>query len=89
MSTILITGGASGLGKTLVKDFLKDGNNVIFTYNSSEVNYDELSIKELEGKKVEGANSSEETASGETILWSSEAQDNKEENLEGDESAKD
>ena len=33
----------------------------------------ELSIKELEGKKVEGANSSEETASGETILWSSEA----------------
>ena len=42
MSTILITGGASGLGKTLVKDFLKDGNNVIFTYNSSEVNYDEL-----------------------------------------------
>ncbi len=52
----------------------------------------ELSIKELEGKKVEGANSSEETASGETILWSSEAQENKEEikeNLEGDESAKD
>ena len=57
----------------------------------------ELSIKELEGKKVEGANSSEETASGETILWSSEAQESavveetaqdKEENLEGDESAK-
>lgn len=58
----------------------------------------ELSIKELEGKKVEGANSNEETASGETILWSSEtaAQENNEEvkeeikeNLEGDESAKD
>ena len=57
----------------------------------------ELSIKELEGKKVEGANSNEETASGETILWSSEtaAQENNEEvkeeikeNLEGDESAK-
>ena len=42
MSTILITGGASGLGYTLVKDYLKEGNNVIFTYNSSEVNYDEL-----------------------------------------------
>ena len=42
MSTILITGGASGLGKTLVKEYLKEGNNVIFTYNSSEVNYDEL-----------------------------------------------
>ena len=42
MSTILITGGASGLGKALVKDYLKEGNNVIFTYNSSEVNYDEL-----------------------------------------------
>ena len=42
MSTILITGGASGLGKALVKEYLKEGNNVIFTYNSSEVNYDEL-----------------------------------------------
>ena len=53
----------------------------------------ELSIKELEGKKVEGANSNEETASGDTKLWSSEtaAQENNEEvkeeikeNLEGD-----
>ena len=42
MSTILITGGASGLGKALVKEYLKEGNNVIFTYNSSEVKYDEL-----------------------------------------------
>ena len=42
MRTVLITGGASGLGKELVKSYLKEGYNVVFTYNSSDVNYDEL-----------------------------------------------
>ena len=41
MSTVLITGGASGLGKFLVKTYLKEGYNVIFTY-SSKPNYEEL-----------------------------------------------
>jgi 3-oxoacyl-[acyl-carrier protein] reductase len=42
MSIVLITGGASGLGNYLVKSYLKEGYNVIFTYNSSIPNYVEL-----------------------------------------------
>lgn len=33
--TVLITGGASGLGKTLVKEFAKENYDVLFTYNKS------------------------------------------------------
>lgn len=33
--TVLITGGGSGLGKTIVGTFKKLGANVVFTYNSS------------------------------------------------------
>lgn len=32
---VLITGGAKGIGKTLATNFLKNGYNVIITYNSS------------------------------------------------------
>jgi len=42
METVLITGGASGLGLTLVESYLKTGYRVIFTYNNSSVNYDRL-----------------------------------------------
>ena len=42
MSTVLITGGASGLGNYLVKSFLKNNYNVIFSYNRSIPNYEEL-----------------------------------------------
>ena len=36
MKNVLITGGASGLGKCLVLEFAKMGYNVIFTYFSSD-----------------------------------------------------
>ena len=42
MEKVLITGGASGLGKYLVQTYLKDNYYVIFTYNNTEPNYDEL-----------------------------------------------
>ena len=38
MKTVLITGGASGLGKCLVLEFAKNGYNVIFTYCNSDKN---------------------------------------------------
>ena len=34
--TIVITGGNSGIGKALIKDFLQDGNNVIMIARDSE-----------------------------------------------------
>ena len=33
--TIWITGGSTGIGKALALNFLKDGHNVIITYNKS------------------------------------------------------
>ena len=35
MKNVLITGGASGLGKTLCKAFKENGYNVIFTYHNT------------------------------------------------------
>ena len=36
MKTIIITGGARGIGKCLVENFARDGYNVILNYNKSE-----------------------------------------------------
>lgn len=36
MKTIVITGGAQGIGKCLVENFAKDGYNVVLNYNKSE-----------------------------------------------------
>ena len=42
MSNILVTGGAYGLGKEIVKAFLKNGDNVVFTSHINKVDTDEL-----------------------------------------------
>lgn len=34
--TVIVTGGASGLGRTLTEQFVAEGANVVFTYFSSE-----------------------------------------------------
>ena len=44
MSNILVTGGAKGLGKEIVKAFLKNGDNVVFTSHKSVINTDELDV---------------------------------------------
>ena len=44
MSNILVTGGASGLGKEIVKAFLRNGDNVIFTSHNKSVDHDELDM---------------------------------------------
>lgn len=49
---ILITGGASGAGRCIVKQFAKTGANIIFTYNHSKDMADSL-IEEL-GNNVKG-----------------------------------
>jgi len=43
--TIVITGGNSGIGKALIKDFLQDGNNVIMIARDSKKTID--AYKEL------------------------------------------
>lgn len=42
MKTILVTGGARGIGRAIVEEFAKEGYNVFFTYNSSESQASEL-----------------------------------------------
>jgi len=44
MSNILVTGGAKGLGFALVKSFLENGDNVLFTSHSTSANTDELDM---------------------------------------------
>ena len=41
---ILITGGSKGIGKTIALNFLKDGHNVICTYNSSHESAQEIKL---------------------------------------------
>lgn len=51
--TILITGGAKGIGKQIVRDFLKKGYNVCLNYNTSfkeAKEIEEIAIKE--GKSI-------------------------------------
>lgn len=42
---VLITGGASGLGRVMVEEFLKIDYNVVFTYMTSEDNAKEIAEK--------------------------------------------
>jgi len=48
--TVIVTGGASGLGKVLVEQFVKYGANVCFTYLTSEIKA--TKIQEYFGNKV-------------------------------------
>ena len=36
MKNIIVTGGSRGIGKCLVENLAKDGNNVLLNYNKSE-----------------------------------------------------
>ncbi len=49
MKTIVITGGARGIGRCLVENFAKDGYNIVLNYNKSEEQARE--IKESLGNK--------------------------------------
>lgn len=49
--TVLITGGASGAGREIVKEFAKTGASIAFTYNSSQDSASTL-IEELQGTSV-------------------------------------
>ena len=51
---VLITGGASGLGRVLVEEFIKEGYQVCFTFWKSKENARRLS--ELYGDKVLAVN---------------------------------
>lgn len=48
--TVLITGGAYGLGRILVQQFVEAGANVCFTYRNSKENA--LHMQEMYGEKV-------------------------------------
>ncbi len=52
MEKVLITGGASGLGKYLVKSYLKNNYYVYFTYNNTTPNYEELNSISSEYKAI-------------------------------------
>ena len=60
MEKVLITGGASGLGKYLVKSYLKDNYFVYFTYNNTDPNYEELNSISSECKAIKCDLSKEE-----------------------------
>jgi len=49
--TILVTGGSSGIGKSIVKLFAQKGDNVLFTYNSGRESAQKL-VDELNGTNV-------------------------------------
>ena len=49
--TVLITGGASGAGRAIVKEFVKTGADIAFTYNRSTP--EEL-LKELPDTRIKG-----------------------------------
>ncbi len=54
MKNIIITGGSRGIGKCLVENFAKEGNNVILNYNKSEKEAKEIKSKlEEQGLKIE------------------------------------
>ena len=60
MEKVLITGGASGLGKYLVNSYLKANYFVYFTYNNTTPNYEELNSISAEYKAIKCDLSSEE-----------------------------
>ena len=60
MEKVLITGGASGLGKYLVKSYLKNNFYVYFTYNNTAPNYEELNSISSEYKAIKCDLSKEE-----------------------------
>lgn len=75
MKNVLITGGATGIGRACVRLFCEKGYNVIFTYNSSHACAENL-INELEhlGKKVIGVrvdlSNSEEVSKAFDLIYS-------------------
>lgn len=59
---VFVTGGASGLGKVLVEEFLKEGATVYFTYRNSEEKAKELMSKyqgQIWGRKTDASNYAE------------------------------
>lgn len=54
MKNIIITGGSRGIGKCLVENFAKEGNNVILNYNKSEKEAKKIKTElEEQGLKIE------------------------------------
>lgn len=51
MKNIVITGGSRGIGRCLVENFAKDGNNVILNYNKSKKQAEQIK-KDLEEKGI-------------------------------------